>query len=96
MVPRPPNEAGKFALASGPHSTHNPPPRGSSASGEKISDGQVKFSLLPELQKATSLPQIHANLFAWYLFQVTYLQLSIRRLSEGPAMGAADKDIAAG
>lgn len=52
--------------------------------------------MLPELQKATSLPQIHAYLFAWYLFQVTYLQLSIRRLAEGPAMGAADKDIAAG
>lgn len=99
MVPRPPNKAGKFALASGPPSVHNPAPRGSTAGREKISDGKeeiLEFSLLPELQKVMNLPQMLAYLFAWYLFQITYLQLSIGRLAEGPAMGAADKAITAG
>lgn len=72
--------------------------RGSTASREKISDGKeeiLEFSLLPELQKVMSLAQMHAYLFAWYLFQITYLQLSIGRHPEGPAMRAADKAIAA-
>lgn len=54
----------------------------------------------PELQKVISLHQIHIYLFAGNLLQVRYLQLSrksscIKRLAEGPATGASDKDVVA-
>lgn len=57
--------------------------------------------MLFQLQKVMCLPQIHIGLFAWYLLQVRHLQLSrksssIKRLAEGPATGAPDKDAAAG